>query len=154
MYVSLLDWSHLVGTCFACFSTFDMCLLSCLDVVELCQEYRADQVPSLERGCTPALVNLNCNSPDFCVENPPVLWLRPWMCRESYHDYHHRARTCPDPFFANVGCGRNPERCTSVFYDWAMENSYDFEENVVQPWVSSRFAPYRAAGHHWGQSTP
>jgi len=105
-------------------------------------------VPSLERGCTPALVNLNCNSPDFCVENPPVLWLRPWMCRESYHDYHHRARTCPDPFFANVGCGRNPERCTSVFYDWAMENSYDFEENVVQPWVSSRFAPYRAAGHH------
>eukprot|EP00435_Cladocopium_sp_Y103_P063708 s839_g25.t1 len=29
-------------------------------------------VPSLERDCVPGLVNLNCNSPDFCVENAPV----------------------------------------------------------------------------------
>lgn len=170
---SLLDWSHLIGTCFACFSAFDICLLSFVDVVAFCPDYlercvssvpifylmilfhQTSKVPSLERGCAPALVNLNCNSPDFCVENAPVLWLRPWSCRESYH-LRRTTKTCPDPFFANLGCGRSPERCTSVFYEWAMENSYDFEENVVQPWVSpSRFAPYyRAARRHypWGQT--
>ncbi|CAE7524789.1 ecm33 [Symbiodinium sp. CCMP2592] len=51
-------------------------------------------------------------------------------------------RSCPDPYFANRWCGR----CTYVFYEWAMENSYDFEENVIQPWVSpSRFAAYYKA---------
>ncbi|OLP80279.1 Cell wall protein ecm33 [Symbiodinium microadriaticum] len=102
-------------------------------------------VPRLENiDGVPALVNLNCNSRDFCVQRPGVSWLRPWSCWRRWRWW--RLRSCPDPYFANRWCGRSPAKCTHVFYEWAMENSYDFEENVIQPWVSpSRFAAYYKA---------
>ncbi|CAE7787592.1 ecm33 [Symbiodinium sp. CCMP2456] len=103
-------------------------------------------VPHLENvDGVPALVNLNCNSRDFCVQSSGVPWLLPWSCWRRWRR-RHRLRSCPDPYFANRWCGRSPARCTHVFYEWAMENSYDFEENVIQPWVSpSRFAAYYKA---------
>ena len=47
---SLLDWSHLIGTCFACFSTFDMCLLSfgrCCILSRLSGEVHLKRAPFL-----------------------------------------------------------------------------------------------------------
>jgi len=104
------------------------------------------KVPNLQRGCAPRLANLNCNGKTFCVQNPGAGWLQPWSCAR------HSWNTCPDPYFANRWCGRSAVICTWVFYNWAMENSYDFEENVVQPWVPpSRFAAYAKVGRgHYG----
>jgi hypothetical protein len=78
----------------------------------------------------PLLSNLQCNSPDFCVEPQVPEWLGP-VCQTD--DYNPSDRKfCPtDSTFPMQMCDSR-STCADAYYLWARENDYDFEENTVQ----------------------